>query len=109
MSGNAEEATEATDEVQFELAGLPSLSQNLVVGAQSSTTPGRLLEKDIQHYEKKAREYRSRVLADIRSKLPAGTKKFTLSHLPDPLLFWNIQVSIIVIEFSLSVIDTSYV
>ena len=74
------------------------------MGAQSSTTLGRLLEKDLQLYERKSKEYRIRTLADIRSKLPPGTKKFTLTHLPDPLQFWNLQVSnIVIIEFSLSV------
>ena len=76
----------------------------MIVGAQSSTTPGRLLEKDLQMYERKSKEYRIRILTDIRSKLPTGTKKFTLTHLPDPLLFWNLQVSkIVILEFSLSV------
>ena len=87
----ANEATAAREEVQFEISGLSNLCQNLTAGAQSSTTPAKLLDKDLDLYELRAKEYCVKTMQEAAANRPSGSSKAKLDP-PDPLLFWNVQV-----------------
>ena len=81
------EETEAS-EVTFVLQGF---SQNLTVGSSSSsTTPAKLLDRDLQKYESRAKDYCIKIMKEAAVGVPAGTKP--VLDPPDPLSFWNIQV-----------------
>ena len=87
----ANEATPAREEVQFEIFGLSNLCQNLTAASQSSTTPAKLLDKDLELYEVRANEFCIKTMADAAANRPSGSSKAQLDP-PDPLLFWNVQV-----------------
>ena len=87
----ANEATTARQEVEIEIDGLPNLSQNLIAGAQSSTTPAKLLDKDLERYETRSTEFCIKMLAEAAANRPSGSPKAKLDP-PDPLMFWNVQV-----------------
>ena len=86
----ANEATAAQEEVQFEISGLSSLCQNITSVAQSSTTPAKLLEKDLELYEVRAKEHCIKTLAEAAANCPSGSK--AKIDPPSPLFFWNVQV-----------------
>ena len=91
MPQDTTEETEA-QEVSFVLQGFSTLSQNqnLSVGS-SSTTPAKLLDRDLHKYESRAKDYCIKIMKEAAIGVPAGTKP--VLDPPDPLLFWNIQVS----------------
>ena len=86
------EEAEASD-VSFVLQGLSNLSQNLIPGGSSSSTPARLLDKDLAKYESRANDYCIKIMKEAAVGLPAGSKP-VLSP-PDPLSFWNVQVCLL--------------
>ena len=87
----ANEATEAREEVQFEISGLSNLCQNLTAAAESSTTPAKLLDKDLELYEVRAKEHCIKTMQEAAATLPSGSSKAKIDP-PDPLFFWNVQV-----------------
>ena len=92
MPQDTSEEAEAP-EVSFVLQGFSSLSQNqsLSLGSSSSTTPAKLLDRDLHKYESRAKDYCIKIMKEAAIGVPAGTKP--VLDPPDPLLFWNIQVS----------------
>ena len=100
----ANEENNAREDIAFEIPGLESLSMNLVGGATTSTTPSRLLDKDLELYDKKAHFYCQKVMKDAARKdaMDASSNvsgdetniKTTITP-KDPVLFWNVQVSLL--------------
>ena len=87
----ANDVTPAREEVHFEISGLSNLCQNLTAEAQSSTTPAKLLDKDLDLYEVRAKEHCIKTMAEAAANRPSGSSKAKIDP-PDPLFFWNVQV-----------------
>ena len=79
------------EEMSFVLPGFANLSKNLVGGAQAETTPARLLDKDLELYNKKCSAYCNKLMTEASSNVSSGATTAMIEP-PDPLQFWNVQV-----------------
>ena len=88
---DANEPTPAQEEMTFVVEGLSSLSQSLTGGSQPTSTPVKLLKKDLERYNSRAKEYVDKLKMDAAVHRRSGSNQATLSP-PDPISFWNVQV-----------------
>ena len=77
--------------VKFVLKGFTHLSQGLESG--DSAAPRKSLEGDLKTYEANAKKYTRGIMKEQQRELKEGETQVNL-QVPDPLVFWKIQVNI---------------
>ena len=89
MPQDITEENEAS-EVTFVLQGFSTLSHKQLTGGGSTSSPNKLLDRDLKKYESKANDYCMKIMKEAAVGVPAGTTP--VLDPPDPLYYWNIQV-----------------
>ena len=71
---------------EFVIPGLPTLSKNLAVRRGAGASHSGRRERDLDLYDRKAKDYYEKIVEEARLEERAELKS------PDPLVFWLAQV-----------------